>query len=110
MLQAKRARYSLGEINANFHVMYVCRYSTQMSCIVIKPYKDLWSDRFCHMKFKNVIFTYNSGAWSPLECTGSIPPPCAASITMTDDHHAVLYGARLEGENIAYSLDLEQMV
>ena len=78
--------------------------------VFFKPYKHLWSDRFCHMKFKNVIFIYYSGAWSPLECTGSIPPPCAASITMTDDHNAVLYGARLEGENVAYSLDLEQMV
>ena len=53
---------------------------------------------------------YYSGAWSPLECTGSIPPPCAASITMTDDHHAVLYGTTQEGQNIAYFLDLEKMV
>ena len=50
--------------------------------------------------------------WCPLECTGSIPPPSAASITMTDDHHAVLYRADSVPRNHrrAYLLDLKKMV
>ena len=50
--------------------------------------------------------------WSPLECTGSIPPPCVAPITKTDDQHALLYRAEGVSRNdrLAYFLDLEKMV
>ena len=52
------------------------------------------------------------GTWSPLECTGSIPPTSIGTITMTDDHHAILYRAYSVSRNdpLAYLLDLEKMV
>ena len=59
-----------------------------------------------------ILYIIFEGTWSPLECTGSIPPPGIAPITMTDDHHATLYTADKISRNdrLAYLLDLEKMV
>ena len=57
------------------------------------------------------MILYYSGTWSPFECTGSTPPPfIGSSITMTDDHHAVLYGLFEDEGGAAYVLDLEKKV
>ena len=59
-----------------------------------------------------ILYIIFEGTWSPLECTGSIPPHTSALITMTDDHHAILYRADNISRNyrLAYLLDLEKMV
>ena len=59
-----------------------------------------------------ILYIIFEGTWSPLECTGSIPPPSSVPITMTDDHHAILYIANKISRNnrLAYLLDLEKMV
>ena len=59
-----------------------------------------------------ILYIIFGGTWSPLECTGSIPPPSSAPITMTDDHHAILYIADRISRNVrlAYLLDLKKMV
>ena len=56
------------------------------------------------------MILYYAGTWSPFECTGSTPPPFTGSITMTDDHHAVLCGTFEDEECAAYLLDLEKRV
>ena len=59
-----------------------------------------------------ILYIIFEGTWSPLECTGSIPPPSSTPITMTDDHHAILYRDNEISRNdrLAYLLDLEKMV
>ena len=55
-----------------------------------------------------------SGTWSSPTVSGTRPPPCANfSLTMVDDHNAVLFGGNGQ-ENVVYNdvytLDLERMV
>ena len=55
-----------------------------------------------------------SGTWSSPTVSGTRPPPCAFfSLTMVDDHNAVLFGGIGQGYveyNDVYTLDLERMV
>ena len=59
-----------------------------------------------------ILYIIFEGTWSPLECTGSIPPPSMVPITMTDDHHGIIYTANgiSRNDRLAYLLDLEKMV
>ena len=59
-----------------------------------------------------ILYIIFEGTWSPLGCTGSIPPPSIAPITMTDGHHAIQYtaGTVSRNDHLAYLLDLEKMV
>ena len=53
-----------------------------------------------------ILYIIFEGTWSPLECTGSIPPPSLAPITMTDDNHDILYTADeiSRNDSLAYLL------
>lgn len=55
-----------------------------------------------------------SGKWSSPTVGGTRPPPCSYfTLTMIDDHHAVLFGGYQFGRgmtNDAYILDLIRMV
>ena len=60
-----------------------------------------------------MMFTISSGTWSSITCTGTRPPPCVSfSLTMIDNHRAVLFGGGQAGNrsNDAYTLDLATMV
>ena len=53
------------------------------------------------------------GKWSSITCTGKRPPPCAVfSLTVIDNHRAILFGGMQAGcfSNDAYILDLSTMV
>ena len=55
-----------------------------------------------------------SGTWSSPPVSGTRPPPCAGfSLTMVDDHRAILFGGYQPGRgksNDVYVLDLSRMV
>ena len=57
---------------------------------------------------------YASGEWSFPSVTGTKPIPCSSSsLTMIDDHHAVLFGGNQPQDkktNDVYILNLENMV
>ena len=60
-----------------------------------------------------MMFIISSGTWSSITCTGTRPPPCASfSLTMIDNHQAMLFGGMQAGNisNDAYTLDLATMV
>jgi hypothetical protein len=51
-----------------------------------------------------------SGTWSAPTVSGTIPPPCwGFSLTMINNHQAVLFGGNQPGGDV-YVLDLAQMV
>ena len=58
---------------------------------------------------------FNSELWSFPKATGRRPPPCSRfTLTMMDDHHAVLFGGYLGRElrvvNHVYIIDMAKMV
>ena len=60
-----------------------------------------------------LVITSPSGKWSSITCTGTRPPPCCVfSLTMIDNHRAVLFGGELGSRrhNDAYTLELSTMV
>ena len=60
-----------------------------------------------------MMFIISSGTWSSITCTGTRPPPCFGfSLTMIDNHRAVLFGGIHADykSNDAYILDLATMV
>ena len=61
----------------------------------------------------SLIIFITTGTWSSIVCTGTRPPPCSAfTLTMIDNHRAVLFGGWQGGHrsNDAYILDMSIMV
>ena len=71
-----------------------------------------WTLQMKHMI--NPPYPLSPGVWSSPAVSGTRPPPCAAfSLTMVDDHHAVMFGGRHhtgQRRNDVYTLDLARMV